>query len=870
MTVNPPIRAGHVGLLLLPLLSIGLSVHSAFAGDEQPDPTIPHLAFRVLDVAPDAGPVRSFRYSVEMHSAGQAEPVQRLDVAHRSDDGILHIAKPYPPFGRIQIWIEADDPDRGYRTGYESFSYRIDAGATAEPATIRLDLRIVLTGKVLDAETGKPIAGADVAPVKMGHHFNWPDWDESAKTDAQGRFRVTTRSAEGLAARHSDYRQGDWDGGPSMFDAGHNRRIPTWSDGKPEEPNEIAPYGLIVRLQPVIALRGRVVDVDGKPIADVLVGGGDSDADGHFRVLVTREEWDRRETHEITFYAEAHRTRTLLLKAFAPDRETAVTLQREPVIQGQVLDEAGNRLEDCTVELKCESEHVGSGFSTVPGPYKEGKWQQTVGEHHEVFTLRVSVGGAVRSLWRYTRQEVTGGPIVTRLAQGHRLSALLVAKVPLDEKNTPVVFLTSAENDGLRQRAEVRSDGRFTFSGLADGRYTLRLVPASCDQHRGGHMNPGVGGFTTFGFASPNDPVERSIAIAGSDVELDPIDLHESALLPGRVAGVAFNPAAANEPFANAFGYVCTGEDDFDSVGGSYYLVRFMTDAEGRFQIDPCPPGDFVLRLTDDANGYAHYDPSVWIRVAPEKTTRLRFFAPEAAAKLVIDFVVGDGSPADVHAGTALDADAIARHTDPATGELRYIGDENESLRAVASTIHFKLRPLDAGITHWPVDGPLFEFGPRNLLANGSRDAVLPNVSPGRWRLTLTAAYESVDSFHETELTRDVVIAKGTPPLRIAVPAAALSGTIENPEGIHHCAKIEAIPRDPRLPTATCRASNTFRFLGLAPGEYLLRFAVDGCLPRVVENVAVRKGKTTWLEKVVIERDPSQKDVDGGTPPNAP
>jgi hypothetical protein len=264
-----------------------------------------------------------------------------------------------------------------------------------------------------------------------------------------------------------------------------------------------------------------------------------------------------------------------------------------------------------------------------------------------------------------------------------------------------------------------------------------------------------------------------------------------------------------------------------------------------------------VLRLTETAGGYGQGSPAVWIRVSPEKAIDLRLFAPEADHRLAIDFVVGDGSPGDVHAGAGLDAAAIARHTDPKTGKLPYIKDEQERLRVQPSEIDCRLEPLDDTATYWPVPSREveFRFSPANLLKDNLRDIVIPNVLPGRWRLTIVASYSAVYSARETVLIRDLAFTAGMEPLKIELSAASLTGTFENPAtGVWSYTTIEAIPQQAGLPTRTCQAQKNFRFIGLAPGEYSLRFQDDDSETKVVGPVRVEKGKTTWVEEVVLQR----------------
>lgn len=703
------------------LLLAGLAAVPLRATEEPPEPTIGRLEFRVVDTGDNAPPVRSFSYSFECYSSQQEEPLSQRHITHQSEDGVLHIPKPFPPHGRIRVWIDADDLKAGYRHGYGAFSYRIGAEQPAKPATIQLEAGIVITGKVLDAETGKPVVGAEVAPLKWGHHFSWADWDELAKTDMEGKYRVTTKSAQGIEARHPRYRNGQLDDRPYDFRAGHNTRGASWSpSGKQEQPPKVGPDGIVIRLHPLMTLRGRLIDADGKPIKGASVGyrgRGESDEQGRFDVTVTREEWDQPKDGEVSIWAEGYRWLDVPLKEFSFERESVVTLEKQQLIEGRVLDENGKPAEDCDIELKCDSPPVVTNFDTVP--HEHGKWQEHISEHDEIFTLRVSVAGVVRSLKRYTREEVLRGPIITQLVDGQRLAGILVAKVPLDQTNTPAVFLRNVENDEISLQGKVQADGSFGFVGLADGKYILQLHPANCGQYRGGHMNPGVGAYSTFGFESRNKPWQTEITIAGKDVDLEAINLHDACLLPGRVTGVAFHPGT-NRPLANAFGYVCSGQSNFDTVGGCYYLLQCMTDADGRFQIDPCPPGEYVLRLTDDALGYGHHDPSVWIRVVPEKTLDLRLFVPETDRQLAIDFIVGDGSSRDTHAGVALDAQVIEKYTDPKTGKLPFIKDDDDRLRAGPSEIVCELVPLDNTATHWPIYTNRFLLFPANLLKEKS------------------------------------------------------------------------------------------------------------------------------------------------------
>ena len=180
----------------------------------------------MLDVGPDHKPVKSFSYRYEILSVAEKEPLSKDKTAYRSDDGILRISRPYPPYGRIRLWIDAVDSDRA-ATGYRSFSYRIDEQREVAPPDIALELQILITGAVLDAETGKPVAGAEVAPVQYAHPFgSFPGWEEAAKSDRAAKYRLVTSEAIGIAARCRGYEEKQEGGGYASQESQHWSFVP--------------------------------------------------------------------------------------------------------------------------------------------------------------------------------------------------------------------------------------------------------------------------------------------------------------------------------------------------------------------------------------------------------------------------------------------------------------------------------------------------------------------------------------------------------------------------------------------------------------------------------------------------------------------
>ncbi len=838
---------------------------------EPPEPLLAQLVFRIQDPGPDSPVVKEFRYRFTIYSAAADDAVERDSVLCQTEEGLLRIPEPFPPYGRLHVWIEANDPERGYRHRFESFSYRINPDAATETPAIQLEQGIVLSGTVVDAKTGKPLAGAEVAPLKRGHHDSWADWDESTRTDHAGRFRIGTCEAQGIAVRHAGYRDADLDHRPWGFNAGtNNLEMPQYeaedNAARSRKFPELHSDGFRLQLHPLMTLYGRVVDPDGAPIADVWVNQDRSDSQGRFQVGVTAEEWRERGKRDVWLYADGFQSIHVPLTQFSFDRETVVSLKKETFIEGQVLDEHDTPVEDCTIEIKSQTLSTDvlpmiSDFAVARGPLKQGKWQYPAEENADVYTLRVSVAGVVRSMSEHTRAEALNVPIITRLGKGRKIRGQLVANVPLNDTNTPVVSLLTVDNDNLQQHAVIQPNGDFLFSCLSDGKYMLQVRPAMPALSRSDDGMSGVDIYFFPGFDPPCKPLTIPITIKGEDVTLEPIDLHASGLLPGKVKGIVYHPNATGTPYANAFGYLCPSSRAYDTVRSEYYFLRVMTDADGRFQIDRCPPGNYTLRFRGPPS--SPHDATVWVHVQSEQTNDLQLFGPDQTGQLPIRFVCGDGSHTDVCAAVGLDPKVIAKYYDPKTHDLPFIEDDRDRARATPSEIQCCLAPMDEHLTHGPVPGKGFPLTPDAFSGDRSSHVVIANLSPGRWRLTLKTVYSSARGCYNAALPiHDFTFSKDMAPLQIQLPPAALAGTIKDytmpAPSMFSYSLVKAIPKRSDLPTRTCRYAGVFRFVALAPGTYSVRFETPGHEVRQIDNVIVREGETTWLEDVVLQETPPQ------------
>jgi RNA polymerase sigma factor (sigma-70 family) len=203
-------------------------------------------------------------------------PFDHPDIEGRSgEDGILRITDMLPgrfdfrridapgyarwwsdatvsPFGRPQV-IERLG---GWQRNFDGLDFDLRSGM--EPVTIVAEKGVTVRGRVVDPE-GRPVAGATVAPALTGTGNSLTgDTRFSVTTDDQGRFEVLLPAGNGR-----EYNLVAHDGKL------HEWR--TWANGV-TEPLLTTPGqeidGIEIALIRPVTVRGRVVDSQGRPVAD--------------------------------------------------------------------------------------------------------------------------------------------------------------------------------------------------------------------------------------------------------------------------------------------------------------------------------------------------------------------------------------------------------------------------------------------------------------------------------------------------------------------------------------------------------------------------------------------------------------------------
>lgn len=327
------------------------------------------------------------RQEIEHLQAGQAvrvvmEPAAVLVIEARDAEGsalagaeievwreIVNTAQPL-----LTPWRGITQPDGTMRVFDVQVGVRVGVGgrhpAWASPDTVRTrdvgagENRVVLVfsrgrtlvGRVVDAVTGRPIAGARLAT----------DWNvgsswigHPATSDADGRFEVTGWSERVLGRLGADaygYRHG--------------------------EVSVVVSEPLEIRLQPGSTVLGRVVSADGAPLAGVAVGAWPSDAwdraegrstvtanDGLFRL----DGVDGERPNSLTFVSTGWARSTLDVPALeGPGRERDVgdvRLARPLRLEGLVATKEGTPVPGAQVLLSGGGRERGRLFA---GSYSTG------------------------------------------------------------------------------------------------------------------------------------------------------------------------------------------------------------------------------------------------------------------------------------------------------------------------------------------------------------------------------------------------------------------------------------------------------------------------------------------------------------------
>ena len=475
-----------------------------------------------------------------------------------------------------------------------------------------------VTGTVVDARNGKPIAGALVSPFIFRPPLFTPDRSRAVKTDAAGKFEIEGVDAtDGINVWHQEY----------LESGAHFEDI---SD-KAAKPIAKKQYSTEIRLESGERFIGTVKDAAGKPLAGAKVSDGagkdvHTNKDGGF-VLASPRKWGNDETYNLTFEKAGYLNQDFHPKAADP-KGFSIVLKPVPQITGVVVDPQGRPVKDYFVVAGVGTEP--SSWCCTGKDVRDAKGRfsllvRTDYDHGETGKVWVGVYGDDFAAWD-TVVDISdlARPITARLSPGGTVRGSIVrAKGGTDGISAALLPVRTREDHSDeasyrqelgRMKAAVDARGKFQLEHVGRGQYVLAI------------SGPAI------------SPMSTTIAVAGSGIDAGSF----SPRGRGSVEGVIYQAKMICEgdkcrldekrgPWAFAEGHATfedsagrSNEHEFEHLKP----IPFKADENGRFHVDGVPVGNVSVEIpynaTADIVG-AHVRKA---RVLEGKTAGVRFFDP--------------------------------------------------------------------------------------------------------------------------------------------------------------------------------------------------------------------------------------------------
>jgi protocatechuate 3,4-dioxygenase beta subunit len=482
------------------------------------------------------------RFVMRMGPGRGRGPYEKLPF--HADDGAFVLED--VPAGRWSV--EAFAP--GYQPG-SAAGVTVGEGEAAEGVEVRLSKGGVVSGRVLEARTGRPVLDAQVqaqlsggggpaAMVRMGDQAG----ENEASTDAEGRYEIT-----GLAP-------GTW-----VLTATH----PDWSEATARVELEAAPASADIRLGRGGSIGGTVVAA-GRPVAGAQVtlstagdtgfrpgagmfGGGEqsalTDDAGRFR-------FDRLSAGRYTLGASLREQQSAPAEAVLTgedSQEVQLVLSEGALVRGVVTGLPDVQLSGVNVSAQ------GRDFFATTRTAAGGSFE-LAGVPEGVLSLRANAGDFLSG----TRSAST----TVTIAPGQAEAAAEIVFEPgfrvdgrVSRGGRPVTdaMVMAFPDGGERRSANARTDesGSYALEGLDEGRYTISA-------------NPMGGGA----------PIRRTVDLAGDTT----VDLEAP---PARLAGTVVE-AESSRPLGDVQVRIEEAE------AGMRFASVVSTDSSGRFVFEDVEP----------------------------------------------------------------------------------------------------------------------------------------------------------------------------------------------------------------------------------------------------------------------------------------
>ncbi len=404
-----------------------------------------------------------------------------------------------------------------------------------------------LRGTVTDAETGHPIAGAEVGQ-------GWT-YDKPVLTDAAGRYVFEHYRIEGIweiAARAHGY-------------------------GQIRRPIESSAEGLVVdfALRRGSRIVGRVVDPAGAPVAGVYVAAVGSElgplpqsdwrsagtrSDGTFEITAVNRDL----RHVLSLFHDAWAAAVYDLPADEREHELVdvgtIALEPQSLLRGAVVHADGEPVTQCRVELhgtNADRARLGGApIEDALGPYHYVALREARVDHLGRFSFANLGAGSYEIVVRppdgtdaRKRVHVPRATVVDDVRIDLDLGLAIAGRV-VGPTGEPMAAYVAIQHSGSGRRSTFSAaDGSFRIAGLAAGLYQVQAFPIGDD-------------------ANVSGTVLADVAAGTSGLE---IALRTADVIAGRVVDAAGAPVL-NAPILAR------------SATGANEALAF-TDPDGRFEL---------------------------------------------------------------------------------------------------------------------------------------------------------------------------------------------------------------------------------------------------------------------------------------------
>ncbi len=483
-----------------------------------------------------------------------------------------------------QIFLSIDHPDfvRGF--GSAQTLERKD-GKDVLLAQFRMGHKV--TGKVVDAVSGKTVAGAVVSPLIFTPPSFSPDLDHSSVTPEKGSFELHGVDSS-FAVEHPDYVKTEID----------------LDEKKPEKPQ-------VVKLAAGQAIRGMVVDADHKPLAGVHVDDGSGKTmttgeDGRF-LLQGLSKW-REDVWSLDFEKDGFQSYSFEAKRIGKE-DLTIQMAELPKLRGQVFHADGTPV--VNYHLICAPGENPADYQslkeTIEDPAGHFDVQaRYVPEKGNNYWLGVWTEGSAPWDGVVPLDQLQSGGFRIVLEKGVALSATIDASAssaqqfdvllePVDRNPEEEIVVSTHPGKALASKlVSVKRDEPLRIPNLRNGNYRLSIEGKGAT------------------------PQTVPVTLGKADVDLGVIKL----LGTGSISGVVQHPDEAHSLWRFADGGIF-----IKGFGGDRQepYQKFKTDAQGRFQVANVPVGEISVLFSYMETADIMGDVSGTARIVAGKNTEMHF-----------------------------------------------------------------------------------------------------------------------------------------------------------------------------------------------------------------------------------------------------